>query len=323
MINKIYEKIKEIIIYNYKFMLGMLVLFLLLTFELPLTIKMPGGLIDVSNRTDFNSEMKLDGSLNMVYVLEIKATIPTYIISLFNKDWQVSKKEENITNEQSEKIGKLLLNESISNAIIAGASESNYEFTISNEEVYVYYILDDADTTLEAGNQIISIDGVLVKNKFHLSELINTYSTSDVIEINTDNGIKHAKLFSLNDLLYIGIGIIETKDVSTADNISFEFETSESGSSGGMMMSLSIYSSLSNKDITNGKIVAGTGTVDELGNVGPIGGLDLKVLAAMENDVDIFIAPVDNCDELEGIEIVDMTLYCVSTFDEALSYLNH
>ena len=64
------------------------------------------------------------------------------------------------------------------------------------------------------------------------------------------------------------------------------------------MMALSIYGNLTNQDLTNGKTIVGTGTIDIDGNVGSIGGVKYKLIGAVKNKADIFIVPNgENYDE--------------------------
>ena len=50
------------------------------------------------------------------------------------------------------------------------------------------------------------------------------------------------------------------------------------GPSAGLMFSLEIYNQLTKEDFTKGYKIAGTGTIDSKGTVGPIGGIDKKLL---------------------------------------------
>ncbi len=52
------------------------------------------------------------------------------------------------------------------------------------------------------------------------------------------------------------------------------------GPSAGLMFTLGIIDKLEPDDLTGGKIIAGTGTIDDEGNVGPIGGIPQKLVGA-------------------------------------------
>ncbi|HEY0827908.1 MAG TPA: S16 family serine protease, partial [Bacilli bacterium] len=65
------------------------------------------------------------------------------------------------------------------------------------------------------------------------------------------------------------------------------------GPSAGLMFALEIYNQLVDQDITKGYRIAGTGTIDTKGQVGVIGGIKYKVVAADKAGADIFFAPKD------------------------------
>ncbi len=75
--------------------------------------------------------------------------------------------------------------------------------------------------------------------------------------------------------------------VNIADNIG--------GPSAGLMFSLAIYDTLTPGSLTGGQAVAGTGTIDERGRVGPIGGIQQKIVGAREAGARLFMVPPDNC----------------------------
>lgn len=92
------------------------------------------------------------------------------------------------------------------------------------------------------------------------------------------------------------------------------------GPSGGMIFTLAIIEELTKEDLLQGRKVAGTGTIDTKGVVGPIGGIEEKIIAAKHAGATIFLAPRSNCPELnrvpEGIQV-----FAVSNIDDAVAAL--
>ncbi|MET3718252.1 MULTISPECIES: S16 family serine protease [unclassified Arthrobacter] len=81
------------------------------------------------------------------------------------------------------------------------------------------------------------------------------------------------------------------------------------GPSAGLMFSLGIIDTVTPGDLTGGKHVAGTGTITPDGAVGPIGGIQQKMLGARAGGATLFLAPADNCDDVvghvpEGMQVV-------------------
>ena len=93
------------------------------------------------------------------------------------------------------------------------------------------------------------------------------------------------------------------------------------GPSAGLMFSLGLYDALTPGDLTDGRTIAGTGTMAPDGTVGPIGGIADKVVAAERVGATVFLVPKDNMAELEGVDVGDMQLISVATFDQALTEL--
>lgn len=72
------------------------------------------------------------------------------------------------------------------------------------------------------------------------------------------------------------------------------------GPSAGLMFSLGIFDKLTPGSLTGGKKIAGTGTIDSSGQVGPIGGIQLKMRGAARAGATWFLAPVGDCSEVVG-----------------------
>jgi len=330
MSNKLYDKIKNIVKENYKFVLVLIFFFVLFTFELPYYIESPGGILDVSTRVEVENSKEVTGSFNLAYVTEFKATIPTIVVAQFIDDWDVLKKEEVEQHETIEEIeyrNHLMLDEANSNAIIVAFDKAGEYFKVTNKKVNIVYIDPEANTDLKIGDEIIAVNGSKIDSKELLFSIIG--SKAEKFEFTViNNGIKYTR-YAYKSLIdgevLIGIVISETKDVDTNLDVKFKFKESESGPSGGFMMSLAIYNYLTSDDITKGLKIVGTGTIDEKGNVGSIGGVEYKVKAAAKEDADLFFVPIDNYEDAYNTVLendLDIKLISVSTFDEALNYLN-
>ncbi|MFF9511647.1 PDZ domain-containing protein [Streptomyces sp. NPDC014724] len=81
------------------------------------------------------------------------------------------------------------------------------------------------------------------------------------------------------------------------------------GPSAGLMFSLGIIDKLTPTDLTGGKFVAGTGTIDDKGKVGPIGGINMKLVGARDAGARYFLTPAENCkaaasDTPSGLKLV-------------------
>jgi PDZ domain-containing protein len=92
------------------------------------------------------------------------------------------------------------------------------------------------------------------------------------------------------------------------------------GPSAGLTIALTVYDQvLPGVDLAAGRVIAGTGTIDHSGRVGPIGGVGLKVIAAARAGAEIFLAPAANYDEAVAALPADssMEIVKVDTFEQA------
>jgi PDZ domain-containing protein len=84
-----------------------------------------------------------------------------------------------------------------------------------------------------------------------------------------------------------------------------------------MMFSLAVYDKLTPGALTGGAKIAGTGTIDSAGNVGPIGGIQQKLVGARRGGATWFLAPAANCNEVAGHVPDGLKVVSVATFSQA------
>jgi PDZ domain-containing protein len=93
------------------------------------------------------------------------------------------------------------------------------------------------------------------------------------------------------------------------------------GPSAGLMFALGIIDKVKPEDLTGGKIVAGTGTIDDEGRVGPIGGIPQKLVGAKEAGAQLFLVPGDNCAEALRNAVPGLPMAKVTNVGDALRAL--
>ena len=94
------------------------------------------------------------------------------------------------------------------------------------------------------------------------------------------------------------------------------------GPSAGMMMALNVYNLLIESDITNGKKIAGTGTIEIDGSVGPVGGVKQKVIAAKRANASLILVPTANYSEASAYSDENTSIVAVDSFEEALNVIS-
>ena len=145
-----------------------------------------------------------------------------------------------------------------------------------------------------------------------------------VLRNNKEEDIQ-VKVIKQNSKKMIGAVITTDYDYELDPKIKLKFRSSESGSSGGMMLALSIYTKINDQDIIKGRKIAGTGTIDYEGNVGKIDGIKYKIMGAHKNKMDIVLVPKENYKE--AISVAEKNHYKlkivkVETFKDVIDYLS-
>lgn len=334
MFNKVYESSIKFIKENYLWLLLYLVVLASMLYPLPYYIYTGGGIINIDSKVNVDDGNSSKGSFNMCYVSEINATIPTYIISYFNKNWDVVSKED-VSLSTNETRKDILIRDQVSllganqNAIITAYNYANVPYSLTNRHNYIIYISEESDTDLKVGDELLKVDNITVTDITSVANIINNKNVGDKIELTVKNGdretTKYATVRMEENRKVIGISFETIYDYTTDKKIDFNFTNNESGPSGGLMLSLFIYDKLVSEDITKGLKISGTGTIDEAGNVGEIGGVKYKLNGAVKAKSDIFLVPAgDNYEEAireQKKHNYKIKIIGVSTFEEALKKL--
>jgi PDZ domain-containing protein len=87
------------------------------------------------------------------------------------------------------------------------------------------------------------------------------------------------------------------------------------------MFALAVIDKLTPGGLTDGRFIAGTGTITPDGQVGPIGGIPFKMRAARDAGATVFLVPADNCGEAEANAPAGLELVRVATLQDALNGL--
>lgn len=333
MFTKVYEKVKDVIKENYKSFLIIIITLIICLYELPFVIYTPGGIVPLESRIEIEDSYDSKGSLNMSYVTLRKGTLPNILFSYLFSNWDLIDKDEITSDGESVndllKLEKLYMDSSIDNAtIVAYNKAKDAKINVTENKNNIVYIDSEAKTDLQKYDILLKVDGKKVKNVDELKAIINEKSAGDTIklEVKRDGKIKEcsAEIYDSSDGLKIGVAFLTTYEYETNPQINVKTKSSESGSSGGLMLTLAIYNKLTEEDITKGARVVGTGTIDIEGNVGAIDGVKYKILGAVKKKADLFLCPVDNYEEALKVKEefdLDIPIKSVATFDEALNYL--
>lgn len=306
-----------------------IVITLILLIPLPYYVKLGGGIIKLENKIDIK-ENGDNGKFWALYVKEAKAVVLTYLLSYVVPSYELEKQEEvTINDESTENYNyreKLYFTSSIDAATKTAFEKAGKSVKVSSSKFIVIYVDKESKTELKVGDEIIRInnkdvssyDDVLSNIKNSTDKVMITVKR-DNREVTTSNGF-----MDLNGEKKLGIVISNEIKYTSDPKVKLKFNGKEAGPSGGLMIALTIYDKLVPEDITKGKLVVGTGTIDIDGNVGEIGGVKHKLLAANRKKADIVFVPYDNYEEAKALydkNNYKFDLVPVKTFDDAVNYL--
>jgi PDZ domain-containing protein len=181
-----------------------------------------------------------------------------------------------------------------------------------------------AGDVFEEGDRVVAVDGEGTSTACDVGTAIAAHDPGDAVRMTyvrdgrrrtvTLTAAEHPQV---PDAAFVGI---EMADVP-GETASVDFKTGRiAGPSAGLMFTLALYDRLTPDDLTGGRKIAGTGTIQCGGGVGPIGGVEEKVAAAEDEGAEIFLAPDLNYEAARGVAD-EIEVVSVSSFDEAVEYL--
>jgi PDZ domain-containing protein len=179
-----------------------------------------------------------------------------------------------------------------------------------------------ASKVLKPGDVITAVNGQPVTGETSLASLVTSHPAGTVLQIEVQRSGKTVTLpvksVSSNGTAVIGVSVQQhykfpfTVDISVG-NIG--------GPSAGMMFALGIVDKLTKDNLTGGKFIAGTGEITPAGQVGAIGGIQQKMVAARSAGATIFLTPAGNCANTVGAVPAGLRLVKVATLSQAVDDL--
>ena len=183
---------------------------------------------------------------------------------------------------------------------------------------------EPADGKLRKGDVVVAVDGVSIHKGDDVRTLITKHAPGQTVRITVQRDGSEVTETVGTRKGDDGKAIV---GVLSAETYVFPFTVKISlndvgGPSAGLMFALGIVDKLTPGDLTGGKFVAGTGTIDGNGHVGAIGGIQQKMRGARHAGARYFLVPADNCGEAKADHPAGLTLIKVSTLDAAVTDLD-
>jgi len=227
------------------------------------------------------------------------------------------------TDEQTAEQGRLEMSASQRSATAAALTELGYEFPA--RLVVIGLVDGPARDVLEEGDVIVEADGEPVRDRADLQRIVRAHGTGGPLPLAVDRdgaplAVDITPVRSPQDGTTPIIGVEADAEYDFPLDVELSIER-VGGPSAGMMFALAIVDRLTPGALTGGEDVAGTGTISDSGEVGPIGGIRQKMIAARQSGSALFLAPEANCDEVVGHVPDGLTVTPVADLDDALAAL--
>ncbi|SIS61310.1 SepM family pheromone-processing serine protease [Salimicrobium salexigens] len=314
----------------------------LFSYQLPYYVYKPGTAEALDPVIEVDGGYASEGDMHLVTIRGGQATAVQWLLTQFRPYYELMPLDEvrpEGVSEQEYFHAQLQMMETSQEAAQVVAYEAaGKQIDIQYDGVYVMQLVKGmpAADRLQSGDRIVEVDGQEVKES---SDLINYVenkkageSVSLLIEREKGTLTREVELAPFPDneeKVGIGISLVTDRSVEVDPEVSVE-SGEIGGPSAGLMFSLEIYDQLTEYDLTSGKEIAGTGEINYDGEVGKIGGIDKKVVAADEEGASVFFAPNEEGAEDSNYKIAaqtaedigtDMEIVPVDTFQEAVDYL--
>ena len=279
--------------------------------KMPYDVVSPAYINEVDKVIEIDNDYIEKGTFNTVSVYSYeRVSLLQYIIALFDRKTTISKtyKVYNLSNAEGYRAGTIQKNVSINNALIAGYNLASYfGFDVSINYHYEGYIVDTYYTyltpnSLKIGDVITKVGEYELTGDTSISSLFSQAETDLGVEVEVKRNNELLK-FTITRNKYIdyygneksGFGF-SGYDYYVIDNANPTYTINKSqtiGPSGGLLQALMVFNALTaNFDITSGMKIVGTGTIDNFGLVGEIGGIYQKIITADINKANLFFVPV-------------------------------
>jgi PDZ domain-containing protein len=237
---------------------------------------------------------------------------------------------KNTTPQQQAKQDYQMLDTSETTAIAVGLRLAGYPSALVGKGAQVDAILpgSHANGVLKTGDIIVGLNGKPIQT---IDDLINGISAQPA------SATVHLLVKRAGAELSFDIRLMPPATPAASPKLGIQIETAgfnynppfpvsidtnkiSGGPSAGLIFTLSVYNALISQDLTGGRRIAGTGTINLDGTVGPIGGVKQKIFAAEAVGAAYFLCPVDNYADAVSVAR-SLKVVKIATVQQAIDFL--
>tara|TARA_B100001939_G_scaffold331838_1_gene330290 strand:- start:4033 stop:4953 length:921 start_codon:yes stop_codon:yes gene_type:complete len=280
-----------------------------------------------------------DGNLYQLTVRRDEASALIYLWSFIDDSIDLYPREmilpNGVTREELNQISIQNMKTSENVAIAVALEYLDFNVSTKGEGVLVVGVLEGSpvEGKLKKGDKIFSINNKEISSASEFIATLREFEIGEFIKIGLYRQFDGDEQF-----LEIETKLIEHVDyedepmvgfLATTINEKFDFPFlidiktgNVGGPSAGLMMALNVYNNLIPEDITNSMVIAGTGTIEVDGSVGPVGGIKQKVISAKNAGAELILVPMANFEEAKPLATDFTKIVAVESFEEALKVIS-
>jgi PDZ domain-containing protein len=301
---------------------------------LPLVELNPGPALDVPSQIEFGGPLHpVKGKLLLTTVTITQPSAIGAVEGLVTPHhellWQTQVIPPGV-NEQEYLASQIqVFQESAQAAAAVGLRAAGFPVSVSGGGVQVVGVIrgSPADGKLKVGDVITAIDGRPIQLASDLQAATEKAADGQTVTLTVARGDQQLQvaiqLRRLSQIGRPGLGVA-LRTIAPKVVLPFPVKVKNQdigGPSAGLMMSLGVYSLASGDDLSQGRVVAGTGTIDLNGTVGPVGGVAEKIVGAEQRGAHIFLVPSSEAADARKAGLKDVKIIPVDTFDQARAAL--
>lgn len=279
----------------------------------PYAVITPGGTWEIAPRLRIPEDRRQEaGRMAFTAVYQRDASWGDLAAAYVSREAEVVPVEQvrprGVSQEQVNEANRRAIDESKPVAAVVALRAAGYDVAIRGQGAEVLTTVQGApaDGILQAGDVVVAIDGSPIETANQLVEAVRRRQVGDILRLDVKRGEERLTLQvgtrnspTENGVPQVGVSINTVGfDVRLPFPVDIDSE-SVGGPSAGMMFALGIYDGVTRGDLTRGNFVAGTGSINQEGVVGPVGGVAEKVIAAERAGAQVFLVPRANLEDAQ------------------------
>lgn len=307
-------------------------------------VESPGPLDEVARYITMPEKPKAKGKLYSTSVSIRPALVFDYLFAGFVPYHELALKSDVYGSgdvEGWDKISDYDMHQGTNLALLTASKKAKIPAKTTFDGMFVMDVQEGSDfyNRLKVGDLITKIDQKQFADTTEMQKYLSGKEVGQKVELTVLRDKKEkqisGKLILVKATKKPGIGMTLGSQISVTTTPKVKINVTDlGGPSAGLMFTLELYQEFTGKSLTGGKKIAGTGTIDENGKVGIIGGVDKKVAAAAKAKAVVFFAPTDQPSGVKKSETnyteavrtakelkTKMKIVPVATFEDALDYL--